>query len=159
MLTHTVNGEPGTAFRYNPLMYSRLSRYVEYLFGNSIREAEGCHNKMAQLVQEYILKPAGMTRAMSSQWQAEKASIFFDMAQGYRFKDGQFKQCLRPERHLAGGAGIVSTVADLAKFDIALDKGQLASADVMQQLFEPAIAPNGIKLPYAFGWYVQEYGG
>ncbi len=159
VLNHTVNGEPGTGFMYNPLMYSRLSRYIEYVYGNPISAAEGRHNTMAQLVQEHILGPAGMDRTMSSMWQRDKALVYFDMAQGFEYDDGQYIRQRHIERHLAGGAGIVSTVNDLAKYDIALDSGTLASDTVMSKLFMPAAAPDGTVLPYAFGWYVQEYRG
>ncbi|MGK7371665.1 MAG: serine hydrolase domain-containing protein, partial [Candidatus Halalkalibacterium sp. M3_1C_030] len=117
------------------------------------------HNTMARLIQDNILGPAGMDRTMSSQWQREKALVYFDMARGYQHKDGDYKKQMRPDRHLAGGAGIVSTVNDLAKYDIALDTGSLASDSVMEKLFRPAVAPDGTTLPYAFGWYVQEYRG
>lgn len=157
ILNHTVNGEPGTQFLYNPLMYSRLSRYIEHTYGNPISAAEQGHNKLAQLIQENILGKAEMTRTMSSQWQRNKASVFFDMSDGYKYKDGRYITLLRPERHLAGGAGIVSTVNDLAKYDIALDKGLLASNAVMKKLWSPATKPDGSELPYAFGWYIQEY--
>ena len=159
ILNHTVNGEPGTQFRYNPIMYSRLSRYIEYIHGNSIDQAEIGHNKLAELVQEKILGPAKMDRTMSSQWQRSKPLVFFDMAQGYGYQDGKYKSHQRPERHLAGGAGIVSTIEDLAKYDIALDQGLLANDLVMAKLFTPPVNPDGVVLPYAFGWYVQKYKG
>jgi len=159
VLNHTVNGEPGTEFMYNPIMYSRLSRYIEYVYGNPISAAEGRHNTMAQLVQENILGPAGMDRTMSGMWQREKALVFFDMAQGFEYTEGGYTRKKHIERHFAGGAGIVSTVHDLFKYDIALDKGKLASDSTMKKLFSPAIAPDGTALPYAFGWYVQEYKG
>jgi CubicO group peptidase (beta-lactamase class C family) len=139
ILHHTSNGEPGTKFVYNPILYSRLSRYIEHKFGHSVREVEGRQNTMAKLVEDRILAPAGMRRTLSSQWQREKCDVFFDMAQGMELdKDGYVKVHLRPERELAGGAGIVSTVEDLAKYDIALDTGKLASEAVMKKLFTPA---------------------
>lgn len=159
VLNHTVNGKPGTQFLYNPIMYSRLSRYVEYVYGNPISAAEQGHNKLARLIQEKILGPAEMTRTMSSRWQREKPLVFFDMSQGYKYVDGNYSALYLEERHLAGGAGIVSTVNDLAKYDIALDNGLLASRAVMEKLFTPAVAPDDSDLPYAFGWYVQEYNG
>tara|TARA_R100000908_G_scaffold65358_1_gene54797 strand:- start:31017 stop:32150 length:1134 start_codon:yes stop_codon:yes gene_type:complete len=159
VLNHTVNGDPGTEFMYNPLMYSRLSRYIEYVYGRPISDAEGRHNTMARLIQENILGPAGMDRTMSSMWQREKALVFFDMAQGFEYSNGRYIRKKHIERHLAGGAGIVSTVNDLAKYDIAIDKGILASDQVMKKLFTPALVPDGTTLPYAFGWYVQEYKG
>jgi CubicO group peptidase (beta-lactamase class C family) len=159
ILHHTVNGEPGTRFLYNPIMYSRLSRYLEHKSGRSVRDVEGRQNTMAQLVETHILAPAGMTRTMASQWQREKMDVFFDMAQGYGSEGGGFVKRPRPERSLKGGGGIVSTVADLARYDVALDAGRLASPAVMRKLFTPARAPDGSPLPYAFGWYVQTYRG
>ena len=159
VLNHTVNGEPGTSFMYNPIMYSRLSRYIEYQYGNPISAAEGRHNTMAQLVQENILGPAGMDRTMAGLWHREKALVYFDMAQGFEYSDGGYNRKRHLERHFAGGAGIVSTVNDLARYDIALDRGEIASESVMDKLFTPAMAPDGSSLPYAFGWYVQEYEG
>lgn len=157
VLNHTVNGEPGTDFMYNPLMYSRLSRYIEYVYGNKISAAEGRQNTMARLIQENILGPAGMDRTMSSMWQRDKALVFFDMAQGFEYSGGGYIRKRHIERHLAGGAGIVSTVSDLAKYDIALDTGMLASDQIMEKLFTPAVALDRKTLPYAFGWYVQKY--
>ena len=159
VLNHTVNGEPGTGFMYNPIMYSRLSRYIEYVYGNPISAAEGRHNTMAQLMEKNILGPAKMERTMAGMWQREKALVYFDMAQGFEYINGQYVRKKHIERHFAGGAGIVSTASDLAKYDIALDTGKIASESVMKKLFKPATAPDGTTLPYAFGWYVQEYHG
>lgn len=159
ILNHTVNGEPGTQFFYNPIMYSRLSRYIEYKYGNSVDAVEQGHNKLAQLIQEYILSPSGMDNTMSSQWQEEKAETYFNMAQGYKYIDGGYTTLLPPERHIAGGAGIVSSVNDLAKYDIALDTQKLGDKKLMNKLFSPVKTTNQDILPYAFGWYVQDYKG
>lgn len=159
ILNHTVNGKPGTRFLYNPIVFSRLSRYIEHKHGRSVDLVEGRHNTMAQLVEEKILAPAGMSRTMASQWQREKALVFFDMAQGFGVEGDNFVKRPRPNRELAGGAGIVSTVEDLARYDIAMDTGKLASKEVMEKLFTPAQAPDGTVLPYAFGWYVEEFQG
>jgi CubicO group peptidase (beta-lactamase class C family) len=160
ILHHTVNGEPGTRFLYNPIMYSRLSRYIAHLYGNDVEAIDRWHNQMAQLVDEYILDPAGMRRTMASQWDRSRMDVFFDMAEGYGVTpEGGLVRRRRPGRHLPGGAGIVSTVEDLARFDIALDTGVLGGPDLVQKLFTPATAPDGAAFPYAYGWYVQEYRG
>jgi CubicO group peptidase (beta-lactamase class C family) len=160
ILNHTSNGEPGTHFLYNPIMYSRLSRYIEHRFGGSVDDVEGRHNTLAQLVESHILAPAGMTRTMASQWQRDKALVFFDMASGFGVDEsGDIIRRPRPERELAGGAGIVSTADDLARYDVALDTNVLGDEALMATLFTPARAKDGTTLPYAFGWYVQEYRG
>jgi len=64
--------------------------------------------------------------------------------------------------HLYGAntaAGIVSTVVDLARFDIALDSGVLVSAAGREQMFTLPLAPDGRRLPYALGWFVEEVEG
>jgi CubicO group peptidase (beta-lactamase class C family) len=160
ILNHTSNGTPGTSFFYNPIMYSRLSRYLEHKLGNSVELVEGRQNSLAKLVEEKILKPAGMQRTMSSMWQRDKATVYFDLAQGFGLSEqGKLIKRPLPDRELAGGAGIVSTIADLARYDRSLDSGQLASKAVMSKLFTAARTPDGKTLPYAFGWYVQDYLG
>ena len=84
ILNHTSNGEPGTRFFYNPMMYSRLSRYI----GIQIRRFRGRRRRSpkqdgAAHAKRTFSRPAGMTRTMSSQWQREKALVFFDMASGF----------------------------------------------------------------------------
>lgn len=160
ILHHTANGTPGTRFLYNPILYSRLSRYIEWKTGHPVSDAEGRHNEMARLMEQRILGPARMRRTMASQWQREKMDVFFDMAQGFGVTtDGERIRRPRPERHLPGGAGVVSTVLDLAAFDIALDRGTFGSPELIRRLFTPARAPDGRTLPYAYGWYIQPYRG
>lgn len=160
VLRHTVNGEPGTSFLYNPFMYSRLSRYIAHRYGHSVEAIDRHHNQMARLLDAYVLEPAGMHRTMSSQWDRSKMDVYFDMAQGYGVtSEGGLVRRPRPDRFLAGGAGVVSTVEDLARFDIALDTGVLLGPDLVRKLFTPPVAPDGTVLPYAYGWYVQQYRG
>ena len=61
VLTHTSNGDLGHAFFYNPIMFSRLSRYLEWAVNDST-EIEGGMNELARQVQARVLGPAGMTR-------------------------------------------------------------------------------------------------
>lgn len=160
VLHHTVNGEPGTRFLYNPFMYSRLSRLVAHEYGRSVEAIDRYHNRMAELLDSLVLEPAGMRRTMASQWDRSKMDVYFDRAQGYSMTpEGRLVRQRPPGRYLAGGAGVVSTVEDLARFDIALDTGTLGDADFLEKLFTPAVAPDGNVLPYAHGWYVQTYRG
>lgn len=160
VLRHTVNGEPGTRFLYNPFMYSRLSRYIAHRYGHSVEAIDRDHNQMAQLLDSLVLDPAGMRRTMSSQWDRSRMDVYFDMAQGYGVTpEGRMVRLRSPGRYLAGGAGVVSTVEDLARFDVALDRGVLLSPSLGRKLFTPAVAPDGTVLPYAYGWYVQQYRG
>ncbi len=55
--------------------------------------------------------------------------------------------------------GIVTTVLDLAKFDVALDEGRLISAESRERMFTPAVSNAGKTLPYGLGWFVEELAG
>lgn len=160
VLHHQVQGDPGSRFQYNPIMYSRLSRYLEHKFGHGVAGVEGRHNTLAQTIDRFILQPADMTRTMASQWDRTKTDVYFDMAEGFGVdEDGNWVKRPSPERHIAGGAGVVTTVADLAKYDIAIDSGVIAPIAIRAKLFSPAPLNDGSLSPYAYGWYVQDYQG
>jgi len=157
ILNHQVNGMPGTNFMYNPIMYSRLSRFLEHKFGLGVDAVEGRHNYLAQTIDRVILTPAGMTRTMSSQWDRQKPMVYFDIARGHGVVNGDYLAKRSPERHIAGGAGVVSTVLDLAKYDIALNTDSIVDKKIRNKLFTPAKFTHGDDSPYGFGWYVQTF--
>ena len=53
-------------------------------------------------------------------------------------------------------SGLISTVLDLAKLDIALDRNNLISEASKQAMFTAQKTPNGTTLPYGLGWFVEE---
>lgn len=160
ILHHQVNKSVGTSFMYNPIMYSRLSRHLEHGLGEGVRQVEGRHNYLAQTIDKYILDPADMTRTMASMWDRTKPLVYFDMADGFKVDDNGYKTRLkRPEKHIAGGAGVVSTVLDLAKYDIAISSAKIASGQIAKQLLQPAKFKDNSNSPYGFGWYFQCYKG
>lgn len=162
ILTHTSNGAVGHEFLYNPLMYSRLSRYLEWKVNGST-EIEGGMNELARQIEQRILAPTGMRRSVASQWDRSKMAVVYDMARGYGVEgEGENRYwALRPppKRALAGGAGIVSTVEDLGRYMVALESGELGSRAIMSKLLSPPLDAEGRPLPYAYGWYVQEHRG
>jgi len=56
-------------------------------------------------------------------------------------------------------AGVVSTVEDLARFDIALDAGRLLGPAMREAMFTPGLDAQGKPLPYALGWFVETVDG
>jgi CubicO group peptidase (beta-lactamase class C family) len=55
--------------------------------------------------------------------------------------------------------GIESTVDDLARFAVAIERGALGSAHARGDMFRPLRGPTGQPMPYALGWFVQYIGG
>jgi CubicO group peptidase (beta-lactamase class C family) len=54
---------------------------------------------------------------------------------------------------------VVSTAADLARFDAALTRGELLSAESVRRMWTPGRAADGTPLAYGLGWFVQEHAG
>lgn len=65
----------------------------------------------------------------------------------------------RPLYSLQTAAGVVSTVEDLARFDIALDNNVLVSEEGKQAMWTAARTSEGEALPYGLGWFVEEVRG
>lgn len=56
-------------------------------------------------------------------------------------------------------AGMLASVNDLAKFDIAFDGGRLVSATTRDEMLTAARTSEGDNLPYGLGWFVEEWDG
>jgi hypothetical protein len=77
----------------------------------------------------------------------------YRLDQSYQLENGQCSEFFMP------AAGLISTVTDLAKFDIALDKDQFLLPETKANMFEPIVSNTGQILPYGIGWFSQEYDG
>jgi len=60
---------------------------------------------------------------------------------------------------LGAGTGLISTVRDFAKFDLALRQGILVRSDTLAAAWTPPVGSNGLPLPHGMGWFVQSYNG
>ncbi len=56
-------------------------------------------------------------------------------------------------------AGLISTVLDMAKYDIAIDQHKFLTNETQQLAFTPAVSTRGESLPYGLGWFTQNYKG
>ena len=56
-------------------------------------------------------------------------------------------------------AGLISTVLDMAKYDIAIDQNKFLSKETQQLAFTPTVSTKGETLPYGLGWFTTNYKG
>jgi CubicO group peptidase (beta-lactamase class C family) len=56
-------------------------------------------------------------------------------------------------------AGLISTVLDMAKYDIAIDQNKFLTKETQQLAFTPAVSTTGASLPYGLGWFTTNYKG
>jgi hypothetical protein len=55
---------------------------------------------------------------------------------------------------MSAASGLISTVMDLAKYDVAIDRDLVYNSRAKQQIWTPARSPTGATFPYGLGWFV-----
>ncbi|MEX0906329.1 MAG: serine hydrolase domain-containing protein [Balneolaceae bacterium] len=152
LLSHTATGKPGTRFLYNPVLYSWASRPV----------MEAAEAQFSDLVKQYVFEPARMTHSAR---RYRDLPLRNDLAQllapGHIIDlSGTAKPAPEPGPQGDGAAGgVITTVLDLTRFDIALDQGKLISVKSRKIMMTPFQTDGGDLLPYGIGWFVEEYHG
>jgi CubicO group peptidase (beta-lactamase class C family) len=152
VMSMQMNGMAGERFYYNPISYSWASR--------PIMQATG--RQFSDLVAEEVFAPAGMTEsARQHRALPLRADLAAALARPYHLDSaGALVRSPLPGPQGDGAAGgVVSTVADLARFDLALDEGRLLSDASRAEMWRPGRSSAGAVLPYGIGWFVQEVDG
>ncbi|MEL7449484.1 MAG: serine hydrolase domain-containing protein [Pseudomonadota bacterium] len=152
MLSHTAAGVPGTAFSYNPIVYSWASRPI----------MSATDTPFSTLVAEHVLEPADMRDSARKHRKLPlPEALAARLAQPYQLDDAGTVSPSPPRPPQGDGAagGVVSTVLDLAKFDAAFDRGVLVSAESRDAMMNGTRFGEGRAFPYGVGWWVQDYRG
>ena len=148
-LTHTAQGIPGSSYRYNGFLFNFLSLVAEEVSGKPYSE----------LVVDNITAPLEMNRTVPCPQEELCEKILDDRSKYYRVGfGGDFELSSYPTK-LSSSAGIVSTVLDLAKFDVAMDRNLIVNETSKKLMFTPSISNSGDPLPYGLGWFVQIHKG
>ncbi len=149
-LTHTAQGKPGTTYAYNGFLFARLSAVVDAVSPRGFKRA----------VEEDILEPLGMRDTALGAGDPNKAAVIARMAKPHALnRDWTLTPptVLRPPLdYFSAASGLISTVVDLAKYDVAIDRDQVYSPEAKRQVWTPMQSPTGERFPYGLGWFVWE---
>ena len=189
VLNHTSGAEPpGSAFKYNGNIFADLTWVIEEVTGQSFpivlrdsllaplkmtRTLPGQLAPWGQFVAAAIATPYarvdGELQLSSypgfglepegdvSPWRLDPAYRLPATAAAAR--RAQLGEAWTPLYGATTAAGLVSTVEDLARFDVALDEGRLLGEAARAQMFTPARGEGGKPLPYGLGWFVETVDG
>jgi D-alanyl-D-alanine carboxypeptidase len=124
---HPLTSLPGTTWAYSNTGYVALGLIVEHVSGMSLADYDAQH----------ILQPAGMTQTTIGN---PPAGV--PMAKGYLAATGTPAPPYDPSWTFACG-NIVSTAADLARFDIALMSGKLVTPETFTQMQTTVFPTDG----------------
>ncbi len=189
ILTHTSQSEPpGSAYAYSGNIFGDLTWVIEDAAGQSYPVAvrdrilkplqmnRSCPGQLAPWCDEVVgalAKPydisndslvAGTYPGFGVDSDADVTAWGLDPA--YRLpattQDARRKRLGSSFTRLfssQSAAGMISSVEDLAKFDIALDGNRLVSKQSRELMFTAARTPDGDELPYGLGWFVEDNDG
>ncbi|WP_237132339.1 serine hydrolase domain-containing protein [Pseudohongiella sp. O18] len=152
LLSHTATGVPNTRFSYNPILYSWASRPI----------MAAADESFSTLIQQHIFDVAEMEQSARRHRNLPlRDDLAQQLAPPYRIdSSGAPQRAPAPPPQGDGAAGgVITTVLDLARFDIALDQGVLISAESKAEMMAATTSRNGELFPYGIGWYVQGYQG
>ena len=149
-LTHTAQGEPGAAYRYNGFLFGQLDRVAEFVTAQSFGD----------LVTDSLLVPLNMKHSLSSQSDESRPALLASLAVPYHKTEDGFARSEYPSPGVNAGAGVISTVLDLAAFDTDYERGAVVSSASRDAMMTPArSSSSGEALPYGLGWFVQDVEG
>ncbi len=140
--------QPGETWAYDNTGY--------YLLGIIIEKASG--KPYWQFVDQRIFKPLGMVSTRST----DPQPIVPNRASGYEWKNNHFENrpVLPPAIGFSAGS-ILSTVEDMAKWDVVLYTEKLLKKSSLDQIWTAAETKDGAEPPfdYGFGWFIESYHG
>ena len=137
---------PGTRWHYTNSGYILLGAILEKVTGRPY----------AEIVADWIFQPLGMkdTRYGS------ETPIIPGRADGYRkTPDGVINAPYLSMTQPFSAGALVSTVDDLARWQAALDRGEILSAESRRRMWTPVVLPDGRPTRYGFGWAIWSYQG
>ena len=149
-LSHTAENIPGDNYKYNGFLFGMLSDVIE----------TAMETKFDSIVDLEIIKKLNLKNSLTSQLDTSNPDLLASLAKPYIVSgNGNFDLGKFPNQKLNAGAGMISSVTDLMKFDNAIDQNILISKETKDKQFSPYVLNNGSHSPYGLGWFSQRYKG
>jgi D-alanyl-D-alanine carboxypeptidase len=134
---------PGDKWEYSNLGYFVLVEVIAKVSGRPWTE----------YLSEKVFKPSGMTTTNPTNTGVTLPNRALGYSDNNKLVIAGDWPALRP------GGAFLSTVADLAKWDAALQTDKILSEASRRQMWTPVTLNNGTSHPYGFGWELGSYQG
>ena len=167
IISHTSAGPPGERFQYDGNRYDYLTAVIEKKTGK----------RFGEVVVETFFDPLGMSNSVpyhhivvdADKWTASLGKEHLDrykksletLAQPYTYYGkGEIIHTDYPYPDFIGAAaGLLSSVRDMANYDIAIDQHAFIKKETQEQAWTPFVSNSGKRLPYGLGWFVMNHHG
>ena len=167
LLSHTSGAPESLTLLTGPNGWRRCGRYFRSCTVDSYRESFA--NLLAQLAMfDSVPGPNIISVARGDEGVPDPANLERYIALLQRRATpyvvdnrGRATQSAYPEAAatLTPSTGLVTTVHDLAKFDLALRQGILVTQPTLDAAWSAPANSAGVALPHGMGWFVQNYNG
>lgn len=99
------------------------------------------------------------TALVTDRWRQRFDTVRKTLAQGYGLDDKFNPVRIKYPTYFGTSAGLMASVLDMAKYDIAVDQHRFLTKETQQLAFTPFTSTKGEALPYGLGWFTQDYKG
>ncbi len=134
---------PGDHWEYSNVGYYALAEVIRTV----------THRPWSEFVAERVFAPAGMNATRTT-----TAEIVPGRAAGYAGRGGALVNAADWVVVRPSGA-FLSTVLDLAKWDVAMSDDRVLPASARTAMWTPVTLNDGSRHPYGFGWFVDANNG
>lgn len=166
LLSHTSTAPAGERYRYDGNNYDYVTTVLEKKTGKSLRE----------LIVKTFLDPLSMSASVPSHNIVDEADKWAPhlgkenlgryaknlsrLAQPYTlYGDSEIVHVPYPPKNISAAAGLLSTVLDMAKYDVAIDRHRFLKSETQKRAWTPLVSSSGRRLPHALGWFATDYHG
>jgi CubicO group peptidase (beta-lactamase class C family) len=147
---------PGTKTVYAGGDYAVVMKLVEKISGRPFQ----------QFLKSNLLKPLGMNHTLFNNMEQDFIYRTYDTipfaATVYKYVESTKQQrifsMMFPSWTYPSG-GLFSSIDDLSKWVVAIDKGSLLSPSFAEQMWTPSKLRNGNNSPFGVGWIVDQHKG
>lgn len=137
---------PGSRYRYSSGGYLVLTIVIERVSGRPLPE----------FADEAFFRPLGMTGTV---FEDNYAAIVPGRVESYRPVGGGRYERILKHFDVYGDGGMITTLADLARWDVALRTDRVGTPGLAQRLLTRGRLDDGTDVDYAFGLNVYTYRG
>lgn len=161
ILTHTRVSPTGLVFVYERQRYGPLAAAVAACTGRSFRASLADVFERLGMV-DSVPGPDALAadEPIDGATRARYRAVLERLAVPYRVDRRDHPvRAQYPAATLNAFEGVISTVRDLARLDLALRAGQLLRGETLAGAWQPPRTAAGLALPHGLGWFVQHYRG
>jgi D-alanyl-D-alanine carboxypeptidase len=165
VLTHTSGPADNLTYSYRPDRLEPFTRVIRACAIDSFRKRLSSSLEQLAMMDSVpgadapgLVPPAeGIpTPSQAARYQ----SVLDRLAKGYALDSaGRPRPVEYSNNILTPWAGMISTVRDLAQFDLALKRGLLIQPETFVSSWRVPLNASGQRLPHGIGWFVQVYNG